>query len=62
MMKEHADKMRLIRAAIPRGISLVGSDYLSAPPAKPGLAQLAERMSAGRNAANEAARYLRARS
>ena len=57
---DHSANLRLIRALLPAGISLVGSDFLPAPPA-PGLAQLAERMGAGREAAQAAARFLKAR-
>ncbi|MCY3833257.1 MAG: NAD(P)-binding protein [Chloroflexi bacterium] len=59
--RDHADNMRLIRALLPAGISLVGSDFLPQPPAQPGLAQLAQRMAAGRGAAHDAARFLSGR-
>lgn len=57
----HADNMRRIRALLPDGISLVGSDYLPAPPKQPGLAQLAQRMADGRQAAHDAVRFLKLR-
>ncbi len=54
------DDLRLIRALLPDGIILVGSDYLPEPPAQPGLARLAQRMEAGRGAAREALQFLKA--
>ncbi len=59
--EDHASNMRQIRALLPAGISLVGSDYLPQPPRQPGLAQLAERMQAGRQAADEAHDFVKAR-
>ena len=56
-----AEKMPQLRALIPTGISLAGSDYLLHAPRQPGLAQLAERLQAGREAAIQAAKILRTR-
>ncbi len=59
--EDHRFDMRLIRSLIPAGISLVGSDFLLDPPAQPGLAQIAERLDAGRRAANGARLFLKRR-
>ncbi len=56
---EHAGAIRAIRARLPQGISLVGSEYLLSPRARPGLAQLAERIGAGRQAACDAVAFRR---
>ena len=56
-----AEKMPQLRALIPTGISLAGSDYLLHAPRQPGLSQLAERLQAGREAAIQAAKALKAR-
>ncbi len=56
----HAENMRLIRALLPTGISLAGSEYLAQPPKQPGLAHLAERINAGREAAMAAFETLKA--
>ena len=58
---DSAANIRDIRAMIPAGISLVGSDYIRAPSRQPGIAQLAERINAGRDAANQAAEFLKAK-
>ncbi len=56
---DHFANMRLVRALLPAGISLVGSDFLLDPPAQPGLSQIAERLDAGRRAANDARLFLK---
>lgn len=58
---DHAENLSLIHVLLPAGISLVGSEYLARPPKQPDLAQLAERMRAGQDAALQAAKFLKAR-
>ena len=59
--QDHPGNMRQLRALLPDGIALVGSDYLLQPPPQPGLAQLAQRLQAGRQAANDAHDFVKAR-
>ena len=61
MTRDHRFDMRLIRALLPAGISLVGSDFLPEPPTQRGLTQIAERLDAGRQAANDARLFLKRR-
>ena len=55
------DTVGAIRATLPPGLSLVGSDYCLAAPAVKGVARLDERMLAGRQAAHEAIDHLKAK-
>lgn len=59
--EDHRYNMRLVRALLPAGISLVGSDALPGPATKPGVAQLSARMDAGRMAARAAVLFLQSR-
>ena len=51
---EHAATIRAIRAALPAGISLIGSDYCLNAPQAQGIARLDERLDMGRDAARAA--------
>ena len=59
--QDHPGNMRQLRALLPDGIALVGSDFLLQPPPQPCLAQLAQRIQAGRQAANAAHNFLKTR-
>ena len=51
---DHRDALRLVHAALPAGISLIGSDTIDEAPPAPGIARLDERIRAGRQAARDA--------
>ena len=55
----HKQKMRDLYDKLPRGLSLVGSDYCPEAPAVNGGARLEERVLAGKRAADESLHYLR---
>lgn len=55
----HADRLRAIRASLPGGISLIGSDYCRRDAQTAGIARLDERMDMGREAARSALAFLR---
>ena len=55
---DHAANVSAIRARLPAGISLIGSDYCLAPPQKGGVARLDERLRQGRQAARAALDFL----
>ena len=57
----HCSSIRQIRAALPAGISLIGSDYCLEAPQLRGIARLDERLGAGKQAARAAVAYLKAR-
>ncbi len=57
----HCSDIRQIRAALPAGISLTGSDYCLEAPQMRGIARLDERLGAGKQAARAAVAYLKAR-
>lgn len=58
---KHAAAMRRIRAQLPAGISLIGSDYLPPAPQEAGIARLQERLDAGRAAAHDAIAFFQRR-
>ncbi len=55
----HAERLRAIRASLPGGISLIGSDYCQLDAQSMGIARLHERMAMGRRAAHAAQAFLR---
>lgn len=54
----HADRLRAIRASLPGGISLIGSDYCRREAQDAGIVRLDERMDMGREAARSALAFL----
>ncbi|MCY4465891.1 MAG: FAD-dependent oxidoreductase [Chloroflexi bacterium] len=54
-----ADRLRAIRASLPDGISLIGSDYCLRQAQSTGIVRLDERMDMGREAAHQALAFLR---
>ncbi|MXV93457.1 MAG: hypothetical protein F4Z94_08590 [Chloroflexi bacterium] len=56
---QHAERLRAIRASLPAGIRLIGSDYGQVDAQSSGIARLDERMAMGRTAANAALATLR---
>ena len=57
----HGETIRAIRAQLPNGLTLIGSDYCREAPTVNGIARLNERLSMGRKAAHLAEAYLSAR-
>ena len=57
----HAATIRAIKAQLPAGLSLIGSDYCLEAPTVKGVARLDERISLGRAAARAAEGYLQTR-
>jgi len=57
---DHVANVSAIRARLPEGISLIGSDYCLEPPQKGGLARVDERLRQGRAAARAALDFLNA--
>ena len=55
---DHAANVSAIRARLPEGISLIGSDYCLEPPQKCGVARLDERLRQGQAAARAALDFL----
>ena len=55
---DHAAQVATMRAQLPAGISLIGSDYCRQPPQTAGLARLDERLRQGRQAARAAVDFL----
>ena len=55
---DHAAWVAALRARLPAGISLIGSDYCLQPPQRSGLARLDERLRQGKQAARAAVAYL----
>lgn len=55
---EHAAYLARIRARLPDGLGLIGSDYCLGPPQERGVARLDERLRQGRAAARAAIAYL----
>ncbi|MCY4539492.1 MAG: FAD-dependent oxidoreductase [Chloroflexi bacterium] len=55
---DHAATVSAIRARLPEGISLIGSDYCLGPPQKRGVARIDERLRQGRAAARAALDFL----
>lgn len=55
---DHVENVSAIRARLPEGISLIGSDYCLEPPQKGGVARLDERLRQGRAAARAAVKFL----
>ncbi len=56
----HKENMTWLRAALPAGLSLIGSDYCLAAPQLCGIARLDERIAMGQAAARSAIAYLQA--
>ncbi len=59
--QDHPENIRAIQAALPAGISLIGSDYCLQAPASPGIARLDGRIRAGRLAARAAIAHLKSK-
>ncbi|MCY3834662.1 MAG: FAD-dependent oxidoreductase [Chloroflexi bacterium] len=59
--EDHRECIRQIRALLPAGLSLIGSDYCSEAPETAGVARLDERIQLGAQAARDAVRHLQAR-
>ncbi len=55
---DHAAQVSALRARLPAGISLIGSDYCLQPPQKSGVARLDERLRQGKAAARAALDFL----
>lgn len=57
--EDHRQRQAAIRALLPAGLALVGSDYCREAPAVDGVARLEARMLAGKRAAHASLEYLR---